>query len=92
MATLAKDFYGFVAQTSKTPIGLEIASAKGLWLTDVKGEKYLDLISGIAVSNLGGSPQFTFKEPLAYPSSGSGYAFNNGEKFILMLCVLAIGS
>jgi acetylornithine/N-succinyldiaminopimelate aminotransferase len=61
MATLAKDFYGFVAQTSKTPIGLEIASAKGLWLTDVKGEKYLDLISGIAVSNLGHSHPMVIK-------------------------------
>jgi acetylornithine/N-succinyldiaminopimelate aminotransferase len=55
MATLKKDFYGFLAQTSKTPVGLEIASAKGLWLKDVTGKKYLDLISGIAVSNLGHS-------------------------------------
>jgi acetylornithine/N-succinyldiaminopimelate aminotransferase len=53
MTTLSKDFYGFLAQTSKTPVGLEIASAKGLWLKDVRGKKYLDLISGIAVSNLG---------------------------------------
>ncbi|HTA28412.1 MAG TPA: aspartate aminotransferase family protein [Bacteroidia bacterium] len=58
MTILSKDFYGFLAQTSKTPVGLEIASAKGIWLTDVTGKKYLDLISGIAVSNLGhGNPQ-----------------------------------
>ena len=57
MATLKQDFYGFLAQTSKTPVGLEIASAKGILLKDVKGKKYLDLISGIAVSNLGhGNP------------------------------------
>jgi acetylornithine/N-succinyldiaminopimelate aminotransferase len=57
MTTLQKDFYGFLAQTSKTPVGLEIISAKGLWLKDVNGKKYLDLISGIAVSNLGhGNP------------------------------------
>src|SRR5580658_9758792 len=55
MTKLKQDFYGFLAQTSKTPVALEIASAKGLWLTDVKGKKYLDLISGIAVSNLGHS-------------------------------------
>lgn len=53
MTKLKKDFYGFLAQTSKTPVGLEVVSAKELWLKDVKGRKYLDLISGIAVSNLG---------------------------------------
>jgi acetylornithine/N-succinyldiaminopimelate aminotransferase len=53
MTKLKKDFYGFLAQTSKTPVGLEIVSAKEIWLKDVKGRKYLDLISGIAVSNLG---------------------------------------
>lgn len=53
MTKRKQDFYGFLAQTSKTPVGLEITSAKGLWLKDVKGKKYLDLISGIAVSNLG---------------------------------------
>src|SRR5580658_6998040 len=58
MTKLKQDFYGFLAQTSKTPVGLEIVSAKGLWLKDSKGKKYLDLISGIAVSNLGhGNPQ-----------------------------------
>ena len=30
-----------------------------------------------------GSPQFVFKRPLAYPSDGTGYAFNNGETIIL---------
>ncbi len=53
MTNLRQDFYGFLAQTSKTPVGLEIVSAKGLWLKDNTGKKYLDLISGIAVSNLG---------------------------------------
>ncbi len=58
MTNLKKDFHGFLAQTSKTPVSLEIISAKGLWLKDVKGKKYLDLISGIAVSNLGhGNPE-----------------------------------
>jgi hypothetical protein len=30
-----------------------------------------------------GSPQFVLKKPLAYPSDGAGYAFNNGETVIL---------
>jgi len=42
-----------VAQTSPTPLGLEIIKAEGIHLTDVNGKKYVDLISGISVSNLG---------------------------------------
>ena len=43
----------------------------------------LDGINWIASSNLGGSPQFTFKQPLALPFV-SGYAFNQGEEVILV--------
>ncbi|HWY97699.1 MAG TPA: aspartate aminotransferase family protein [Bacteroidia bacterium] len=50
-----KDFFSYLAQTSPAPLALEIASAKGVWLKDISGKKYLDLISGIAVSNLGHS-------------------------------------
>jgi len=50
-----KDFFSYLAQTSPAPLALEIASAKGVWLKDTTGKKYLDLISGIAVSNLGHS-------------------------------------
>ncbi len=42
-----------MAQTSSTPLGLEIVSAEGIYLTDVNNKKYVDLISGISVSNLG---------------------------------------
>jgi acetylornithine/N-succinyldiaminopimelate aminotransferase len=42
-----------VAQTSPAPLGLEIVKAEGIHLTDVDGKKYVDLISGISVSNLG---------------------------------------
>ena len=42
-----------VAQTSPTPLGLEIVKAEGIHLTDVTGKKFVDLISGISVSNLG---------------------------------------
>lgn len=42
-----------VAQTSPTPVGLEIMRAEGIYLTDVNGKKYTDLISGISVSSLG---------------------------------------
>jgi len=53
-----KDFFSYLAQTSPAPLSLEIISAKGIWLKDIKGKKYLDLISGISVSNLGhGNPE-----------------------------------
>lgn len=42
-----------IAQTSDFPLSLEIAKAEGVFLEDVKGKKYFDLISGIAVSNVG---------------------------------------
>jgi hypothetical protein len=42
-----------------------------------------DGINWIASSNVTGSPQFTFKEPLTY-ASGTGYAFNAGDTVILV--------
>lgn len=46
-------FLRHVAQTSPEPLGLEIVSASGCKLFDVNGKEYLDLISGVSVSNLG---------------------------------------
>lgn len=46
-------FFQHVAQTSPFPVGLEIEKAEGIYLQDVSGKKYIDLISGIAVSNVG---------------------------------------
>ncbi|TAG53614.1 MAG: aspartate aminotransferase family protein [Cytophagales bacterium] len=45
-------FLAHVAQTSDFPLALEIESAKGVWMYS-KQKKYLDLISGIGVSNVG---------------------------------------
>ncbi len=42
-----------VAQTSDFPLMLEIEKAEGVYLFGTKGEKYIDLISGIGVSNVG---------------------------------------
>ncbi|TAF78206.1 MAG: aminotransferase class III-fold pyridoxal phosphate-dependent enzyme [Sphingobacteriales bacterium] len=41
------------AQTSNFPRLLEIIKAKGLYLYDIDGKKYMDLVSGFAVSNIG---------------------------------------
>jgi acetylornithine/N-succinyldiaminopimelate aminotransferase len=46
-------FLRHVAQTSPSPIGLQIESAEGLYLYDDTGQKYLDLIGGISVCNTG---------------------------------------
>lgn len=49
-------FLRHVAQTSDTPFSgydLNVKDAKGAVLTDVNGKEYIDLISGISVSNIG---------------------------------------
>lgn len=48
-------FLRHLAQTSPAPLQLEIEKAEGVYLFDTKGKRYLDLISGIAVSYLGHS-------------------------------------
>ena len=50
-------FLRHVAQTSSTPLMLEIVKADGCWMFDVNEKKYLDMISGIAVSNVGHNNQ-----------------------------------
>ena len=46
-------FLQHVAQTSDSPLALEIVKAEGCALTDVSGKQYLDLIGGISVANVG---------------------------------------
>jgi acetylornithine/succinyldiaminopimelate/putrescine aminotransferase len=53
MLTQRQLFLNHVAQTSETPLALEIEKAEGVYLTDISGKRYIDLISGISVSNLG---------------------------------------
>jgi len=42
-----------IAQTSQSPLGLEIARAEGALLFDGKDKEYIDLIGGISVANIG---------------------------------------
>ncbi len=46
-------FFNHLGQTSDSPLALEIIKADGCWLYDVDGKKYLDLIGGISVCNIG---------------------------------------
>ena len=53
--SLTDSFYKHVAQTSDAPVGIEIEKAQGVYFYDRSGKKYLDLIAGIAVCNMGHS-------------------------------------
>ncbi len=53
MLTNRQLFYNHLAQTSETPLALEIEKAEGIYLIDISGKRYIDLISGISVSNVG---------------------------------------
>jgi acetylornithine/N-succinyldiaminopimelate aminotransferase len=53
MNILRQMFTQHVGQTSPNPLGLDIERAEGIYLFGSDGKKYIDLISGVAVSNLG---------------------------------------
>ena len=46
-------FFEHVGQTSDFPIGLEVERAEGVWLYGPNGQRWIDLISGVSVSNVG---------------------------------------
>ncbi len=46
-------FLKLIAQTSPSPLALEIVKAEGALLYDTSGKEYIDLIGGISVANVG---------------------------------------
>jgi acetylornithine/succinyldiaminopimelate/putrescine aminotransferase len=46
-------FLSHLAQTTDFPLMIEVEKAEGIYLFGPNGEKYMDLISGIGVSNVG---------------------------------------
>ncbi len=46
-------FLKHVAQTSTAPLALEIVKAEGIYLEDINRKKYIDIIGGISVANIG---------------------------------------
>lgn len=46
-------FLSNVAQTSSNPVSIQVKKANGIYITSIDGKRYIDLISGISVSNLG---------------------------------------
>lgn len=53
--SLRNHFLQHIAQTSPSPIGLEMARAEGIYIYDTNGKAYLDMISGFSVANIGHS-------------------------------------
>lgn len=48
-------FLSHIAQTSPAPIGIEMVKAEGIYLWNKEGKKYVDLIAGFSVCNIGHS-------------------------------------
>ena len=46
-------FFSRIAQTSPSPLGIEIERAEGVFLYTPDGRKIVDLVSGVSVSNIG---------------------------------------
>lgn len=53
MSRLSNLFLDHVGQTIDTPLGIEVSSAEGIYMYSPDGKKYIDLISGVTVSNVG---------------------------------------
>ena len=53
MTELRDIFLTHLAQTSPTPLALDIVAAESCYLFDRSGKKYLDLVAGLAVNNVG---------------------------------------
>ncbi len=51
--TIRELFFKHIAQTSPSPLGIEIQRAEGVFLFTPDNKKIIDLVSGVSVSNLG---------------------------------------
>ena len=53
MNILRKQFLAHVAQTSPSPMLVEVARAEGSFFYTPEGKRYYDLVAGVSVSNVG---------------------------------------
>ena len=58
---MKSDFLKYQAQTSNHPLLLEIKKAKGSYIYDQHGKKYLDFIAGVSANTLGHQPPAVVK-------------------------------
>ena len=47
------DFFKYQAQTSPTPLAIEISHADGSYIYDADGKEYLDFVAGVSANTLG---------------------------------------
>ena len=52
---MLNDFLKYQAKTTPYPLGLEVKSAKGTYIFDIHGKKYLDFVAGVSACALGHS-------------------------------------
>ncbi len=50
---MKSDFFKYQAQTSPYPLAMEISHAKGSYIYDTSGKKYLDFVAGVSANSLG---------------------------------------
>jgi acetylornithine aminotransferase len=52
---LQEDFFKYQAQTTPHPLAMEISHAKGSYIYDTAGKRYLDFVAGVSACSLGHS-------------------------------------
>lgn len=50
---MKSDFFKYQAQTSPHPLSIEVSYAKGSYIYDIHGKKYLDFVAGVSANSLG---------------------------------------
>ena len=53
MLTNRQIFFQHLALPSQMPLGLEVERAEGIYMYSPEGKRYIDLVSGVCVNNLG---------------------------------------
>ncbi|MFK7784038.1 MAG: aminotransferase class III-fold pyridoxal phosphate-dependent enzyme, partial [Crocinitomicaceae bacterium] len=53
MSSNAHDFLKFQGQTNESPYLIEVDRAEGIYIYDKSGKRYMDMIAGVAVNNIG---------------------------------------
>jgi len=50
---MKSDFFKYQAQTSPHPLAIEVSHAKGSYIYNTSGKKYLDFVAGVSANSLG---------------------------------------
>jgi acetylornithine/succinyldiaminopimelate/putrescine aminotransferase len=56
MNALRDDFFKYQAQTTPSPLAMEISHAEGSYIFDIHQKKYLDFVAGVSACSLGHRP------------------------------------